>query len=138
MKMDYFYELFEDLPRQGPGCREATLRALALLKDLPSKPSVLDIGCGCGMQAQILARQLKTKILAIDNHKPMLDHLDRAATHQGLEIDTRELSMIDMPFGEESFNLPDSAWWDDYYTPMMARMTELKVKNVGVAEAVYT
>ncbi|GFO63115.1 hypothetical protein GMPD_10340 [Geomonas paludis] len=35
----------------------------------------------------------------------------------------------------DSFNLPDSAWWDDYYTPMLARMHELKVKNAGVAEA---
>jgi len=35
----------------------------------------------------------------------------------------------------ESFNLPDSAWWDDYYTPMLERMKDLKVKNAGVAEA---
>jgi len=219
MDMEYFYELFTDLPRQGPGCREATLRALGLLKDLPSKPRVLDIGCGCGMQTQILAQELKTKVLAIDNHRPLLDHLDSTAARNGLEIDTRELSMIDMPFDEESFdllwaegsifiiglarglqnfrtylkpggylafteiswfvsdppaevktyfnnvypvirhadevrrmaaasgykviesfNLPDSAWWDDYYTPMLKRMEGLKIKNAGVTEAdeVYT
>jgi SAM-dependent methyltransferase len=214
MAMEYFYELFEDLPRQGPGCREATLRALGLLKDLPAKPRVLDIGCGCGMQTQILAQELKMKILAIDNHRPLLDRLDRAAALKGLDIETRELSMIDMPFDAESFdllwaegsifiiglarglqdfraclkpggylaftelcwfvseppaearayfdniypdigtadevrrlaaasgyrviesfNLPDSAWWDDYYTPMLERMKELKFKNAGVAEA---
>lgn len=214
MEMEYFYELFDDLPRQGPGCREATLKALGLLNDLPSKPSVLDIGCGCGMQTQILAQELETKIIAIDNHKPMLDFLDLAATQNGLEIETRELSMTDMPFDEESFDLlwaegsvfiiglarglkefraylkqsgymaftemcwfesrppkeareyfanvypdmrttdevcqmaggggyrvidnfklPESAWWDDYYTPMMERMMELKDKNAGVAEA---
>jgi DNA-binding transcriptional MerR regulator/SAM-dependent methyltransferase len=219
IKMEYFYELFEDLPRQGPGCKEATLKALCLLKDLPSNPTVLDIGCGCGMQTQILAQELKTKILAIDNHRHVLDHLDQAATQNGLEIETRELSMIDMPFEKENFdllwaegsifiiglelglkdfrtylkpggylaftemcwfvseppteakayfdnvypdirttdeacrmavasgykvidrfNLPDSAWWDDYYTPMLERMKELKVKNAGVAEAeaIYT
>jgi DNA-binding transcriptional MerR regulator/SAM-dependent methyltransferase len=214
VRMKYFFELFEDLPRQGPGCREATLRALSLLKDLPSRPQVLDIGCGCGMQTLILAQELKTKILAIDNHRPVLDRLDRAAAQKGLEIETRELSMIDMPFGEENFdllwsegsifiiglerglkdfiaylrpggylaftemcwfveeppaeirdyfntvypdirtvdevrrmatengyrvietfNLPDSAWWNDYYTPMLERMKELKVRNAGVAEA---
>ena len=32
-------------------------------------------------------------------------------------------------------NLPDSAWWDDYYTPMLERMKELRFKNAGVAEA---
>lgn len=218
MSMEYFYELFEDLPRQGPGCREATLRALGLLKNLQSKPKVLDIGCGCGMQTLILAQELKTKILAIDNHKPVLDHLDKAAAREGMDIETHELSMIDMPFDKESFdllwcegsifiigllrglkdfrtylrpggymaftemcwfvneppaeakayfdrvypdirtidevsrmaadsgykvietfNLPESAWWDDYYTPMLERMKELKIRNAGVAgaEAVY-
>lgn len=214
MTMEYFYELFTDLPRQGPGCQEATLRALSLLEDLPSKPTVLDIGCGAGMQTQILAQELKTRILAIDNHRPLLDRLDRAAAEKGLDIETRELSMVDMPFDEESFDLlwaegsifiiglarglkefrtylkqggylaftelcwfvsepppeakaffdnvypdmrtadevrrmasgsgyrvvgsfdlPDSAWWDDYYMPMAERMGELKVKNAGVAEA---
>jgi len=40
----------------------------------------------------------------------------------------------------DSFNLPESAWWEDYYTPMLERMKILKVKNSGVAEAeaVYT
>ncbi|GFO63114.1 MerR family transcriptional regulator [Geomonas paludis] len=61
MKMEYFFELFNDLPRQGPGCSEATLRALELLQGLPSKPSVLDIGCGCGMQTQILARERRRR-----------------------------------------------------------------------------
>lgn len=214
MRMKYFYELFEDLPRQGPGCRDATIRALGHLSDLPSKPKVLDIGCGCGMQTQILAHELKTRILAIDNHRPVLDHLDKAASQKGLQIETHELSMIDMPFDKESFdllwsegsifiiglarglkdfmtylkpggylaftemcwfvseppaearaffekvypdikttdevsrmavdygyrmiesfNLPESAWWDDYYTPMLESMKELKIRNAGVAEA---
>lgn len=214
MEMQYFYELFRDLPRQGPGCREATLRALSYLKDLPPKPRVLDIGCGSGMQTQILAEELKTKITAIDNHRPLLDHLDRAAARKGLDIETREMSMIDMPFEAqsfdllwaegsifiiglarglrdfrtyhkpggylaftemcwlvseppadakayldqvypdiktldearrmaaesgysiiESFNLPESAWWDDYYTPMLGRIKELEIKNAGVGEA---
>jgi hypothetical protein len=77
LTMKYFYELFEDLPRQGPGCREATLKALDLLADLPTNPKVLDIGCGCDMQTQLLAQELRTKILAIDNHRPVLDCLDR-------------------------------------------------------------
>jgi len=40
----------------------------------------------------------------------------------------------------QSFDLPESAWWDDYYTPMLQRIKELRVKNAGVieAEAVYT
>jgi hypothetical protein len=39
-----------------------------------------------------------------------------------------------------AFNLPDSTWWDDYYTPMLARIQDLKVKNAKIPEAlaVYT
>lgn len=213
-QMEYFYELFADLPRQGPGCREATLRALGLLEDLPPEPSVLDVGCGCGMQTLILARELRSRILAIDSYRPLLDRLDRAAEREGLAIETRELSMTDMPFDKESFdliwaegsifviglarglrefgtylktrgylaftelcwfasepppeakayfdklypdmrpvdevrrmaagsgyrviesfNLPDGAWWEDYYSPMLDRMKELRIRNAGAAEA---
>jgi hypothetical protein len=35
----------------------------------------------------------------------------------------------------DSFNLPESAWWEDDYTPMIERMKELRVRNAGVAEA---
>jgi len=35
----------------------------------------------------------------------------------------------------DKFRLPDSAWWNDYYTPMLARIKKLKIKNLGVAEA---
>jgi DNA-binding transcriptional MerR regulator/SAM-dependent methyltransferase len=219
MTMKYFYELFEKLPRQGPGCREATLRALGLLTDLPAHPAVLDIGCGSGMQTLVLARELQTKIVALDNHRPLLDALNLSARQEGVNIETRELSMVEMPFAQESFdllwaegsifiigllrglqdfahylrpggylaftelcwfvdeppvevkaffesaypdmkitrevsrmavdsgyrvidsfNLPDSAWWDDYYTPMLERLRELKRYNAGITEAeeVYT
>lgn len=218
MSMHYFFELFESLPRQGPGCEEATLKALSLLEHLPANPVVLDIGCGSGLQTLTLARELKTKILAIDNHPPLLRHLDQTATDAGLRVETQELSMIDMPFPAEhfdllwaegsifiigltcglkefrkylkrggylaftemcwfeadppaeiraylnrvypdirsmteicelaaesgyalidSFELPTSAWWDDYYTPMLERIQALKKKNAGIseAEAVY-
>lgn len=218
MSMHYFFELFESLPRQGPGCEEATLKALRLLEHLPAEPVVLDIGCGSGLQTLTLARELQTNIIAIDNHPPLLRHLDQVARDAGLSVETREMSMIDMPFAAErfdllwaegsifiiglarglqdfrsylkpggylaftemcwfksdppaeirayldrvypdirsmaeicelaeesgyalidSFELPTSAWWDDYYTPMLERIESLKEKNAGIgeAEAVY-
>jgi SAM-dependent methyltransferase len=33
------------------------------------------------------------------------------------------------------FTLPDEAWWDDFYTPMETRITELRGKYVGDADA---
>lgn len=214
MEMKYFFEVFEDLPRQGPGCKDSTLKALSFIKGLPPKSRVLDIGCGNGMQTQILAQKLQTKIIAIDNHQPVLENLNRSARALGLPIETRELSMIDMPFDPDFFDLlwaegsifiiglargltefrnflkpsgflvfsemcwftdnppkepkdyfnqvypdlrtipnmqtlaeasgykviqifkiPESAWWDDYYTPMLAQIQNLKMKNAGIAEA---
>lgn len=212
--MEYFYELFDDLPRQAPGCAEATRKALRLLENLPAKPRVLDIGCGSGAQTRILARELDATILAIDNHRPVLDRLDQVARREALAIEARELSMFDMPFDEASFDLlwgegalfiigldrglaefrrflapgghlaftemcwlesdppaevkawleeaypdiqtlegvrgvaefhgyeeigsfvlPDTAWLDEYYAPMLARLEDLKIRNAGIAEA---
>ena len=33
------------------------------------------------------------------------------------------------------FTLPDEAWWDDFYTPMEARIAELRGKYAGDGEA---
>ncbi len=33
------------------------------------------------------------------------------------------------------FALPDSAWWDDYYTPLEAKLPSLKQKYEGDSEA---
>lgn len=38
MENPLFLELFEALPRQGPGSRESTARALELSRDLPPGP----------------------------------------------------------------------------------------------------
>ena len=41
----YFYEIYEAIPRQGPGDRESTQRALRLLPPLTRSQRILDIGC---------------------------------------------------------------------------------------------
>lgn len=35
----------------------------------------------------------------------------------------------------DSCRLPDSAWWDDYYIPMLEWTKELKLCHAGIAEA---
>jgi DNA-binding transcriptional MerR regulator/SAM-dependent methyltransferase len=214
MTMKYFFDVFETLPRQGPGCTAATLEALALAKGLPPRPEVLDIGCGCGAQTLLLARKLRGRVTAIDNHPPVLERLSRAAREERFPIETRELSMLALPFEEESFDLlwaegsifiigierglrefrplvrrggcfafsemcwfrddaaqeirdffartypdlrreddlrrlvreagwelvgdfrlPESAWWDGYYDPMLARIRELRERDAAVPEA---
>jgi len=43
-----FFELYEPLPRQGPGNCAFAARAFALCRDLSPAPAVLDLGCSVG------------------------------------------------------------------------------------------
>lgn len=214
-----FFEVHRDLPREGPGSRDSTARALALAGTLPARPRVLDIACGPGAQTIDLAGLLpEAEITALDNHAPFLADLERCAAARGLSarIETREGDMAALPFAPGSFDLiwcegaaylmgvgaalrawrpllrpggrlalseavwlrrdpperlrqfwteypamgdieacrrlvresgyallgdfvlPESAWWDDYYAPMAARLDALAPRLAGdaVAEAV--
>jgi ubiquinone/menaquinone biosynthesis C-methylase UbiE len=105
--MEYFYELFTGLPRGGPGDNKSTRKAFSYLKDVPSKPLILDIGCGPGMQTLELARISKGKIIALDNYQPFLDILIQNAIEQGLDskITTTNQSMLEMDFENNKFDI---------------------------------
>jgi len=201
------YRLYEGLPRQGPGSDASTLRALGSLDPLPPSPCVIDLGCGSGRQTLVLARALRTSVLAIDNHGPFLRELERRASDASLGhlVETRCADMgdpgvspgtvdliwsegaiyilgfehglriwrpllapggrlavtecswlVDDPPAEirefwqaayptmgsipancetvrragfevlDAFPLPASAWWDDYYRPLLARVAQLE------------
>jgi serine/threonine-protein kinase HipA len=79
-----FFRLFEGLPRQGPGSDEWTREALGRLGALPAAPRVLDLGCGSGRSALVLAEALGSRVVAVDNHQPFLDVLRAAAEERGL------------------------------------------------------
>jgi SAM-dependent methyltransferase len=93
-QMEFFYELFDaTLPRLAPGDDLSTEKALNTLlaamtprKD-PSgagKLRVLDIGCGNGAQTIHLAKHIEGTIVAVDNHQPYLDELQRRAETEGV------------------------------------------------------
>ena len=82
--MGYFYELFESLPRGGPGDNASTRRAWRTMTGVPPAPEILDVGCGPGMQTLELARLSKGRITALDNHQPFLNKLEREADRLGL------------------------------------------------------
>ncbi|MBK9179450.1 MAG: class I SAM-dependent methyltransferase [Acidimicrobiales bacterium] len=81
---EVFFEVFEALPRQGPGDRASTARALASCDGLPVAPSIVDLGCGVGAQTLHLAELTGASIVAVDNHAPFLDRLALAAAERGL------------------------------------------------------
>jgi SAM-dependent methyltransferase len=102
MSSDLFWQVHADLPREGPGDDESTLRALALMKNLPSAPSVLDIACGPGAQTLALVGQ-GAKVTAIDTHQPFLDELVHRAARAGVaeRVKTLNMSMFELDFNEK-------------------------------------
>lgn len=105
--MDIFWEIHSGLPREGPGDSASTARAFAAASDLPPQPKILDIGCGPGMQTLDLAKLSGGEIIAIDFHQPFLDELIRRAKEAGVaaQIQARKLSMFEMDFEREQFDL---------------------------------
>lgn len=201
------FELYEGLPRQGPGCAEATRRAFKMLPIAAGRPDILDIGCGSGAQTVELALCSGGRVTAVDIHEPFLRALEESAREAWLEdrIQTRAMSMelLDFPDGTfdllwsegavynmgfekglrawrrllrpggcaavseltwlnayppeaarsfwstaypamgeisenldrarragyeplDTFTLPESAWWDEYYTPQLAKLATLE------------
>jgi SAM-dependent methyltransferase len=79
-----FFELFSGLPRQGPGDAASTLRALALVPGVGPRTRVLDVGCGTGLHTRVLAQGSPARIVAVDNHAPFVEELNRHAQALGL------------------------------------------------------
>jgi ubiquinone/menaquinone biosynthesis C-methylase UbiE len=107
MARSLFYELYHNLPRQGPGDNESTAKAFSYLMDLPLHSTLLDVGCGSGMQTLHLAKLINGHITAIDFHEPFLQQLRIHAEYEGLSemITVLNESMFEMNFPDESFDV---------------------------------
>jgi ubiquinone/menaquinone biosynthesis C-methylase UbiE len=105
---EIFFEIHKGLPREGPGNRESTARALELAGPFPEKVTVLDIACGPGQQTMDLAQLLPgAQIVALDNHRPFLEELTRRALAAGAAARVRTVlgDMAELPFEEAQFDL---------------------------------
>ena len=104
---ELFYQIYGSVPRQGPGSRFSTEKAIRAIPDLPADPMILDVGCGAGAQTLVLAGQLGGTIIAVDNHKPYLRVLERNAEIQGFEevIVPTYADMFDLDFPDKHFDL---------------------------------
>jgi ubiquinone/menaquinone biosynthesis C-methylase UbiE len=99
--MQVFFEIHSDLPREGPGDRRSTERALSMLSDLKESPCILDVGCGPGMQTLDILDLTNGCIVAVDNHQPFLDQLSEKLVQKGIadrvQIVNADMSSLSFP-----------------------------------------
>lgn len=102
-----FFALHRDLPREGPGSDATARLLLSLAAPLPEEPRVLDLGCGPGPAALLLAAEIGARVAAVDTHQPFLDRLAGVAASRGLDrrIETANLSIAELPYPDRSVDL---------------------------------
>ena len=106
MDWEIFFDIHDNLPREGSGRDKYTQRAFEMISHL-EQPHILDIGCGPGLQTIQLAKMSKGTIIGIDIHQSYLDRLEKTADKENLQdkIKTINQSMLKMNFPEEHFDI---------------------------------
>jgi len=89
---------FGGMEKLGPGGDVHTLNVLRLLPRRQFRV-VVDAGCGTGRQTLVLAKELGTRIDAVDSYEPFLRDLTRRAEAAGVGrlIQTHRMDMKDIP-----------------------------------------
>jgi len=102
-----FFEIFETVPRGGPGDPESTRRALAMMTHMPAQPRALDLGCGPGGGSANLADLTGGRVTALDLHAPFVVQQAAAARPLGLapRLDPVCADMSAAPFPPAAFDL---------------------------------
>ncbi len=89
--------LFAGMEKLGPGSDAHTLH---VLRRLPKRrlDLVVDAGCGTGRQTMALAKELGSRVHAVDSYPPFLDDLRRRAADARLErlVQTHCMDMKDI------------------------------------------
>lgn len=105
--LELLIDYHQDNERQGPGSKEATLRALSFIPNLGKESKILDIGCGTGAQTITLAKYTPAQITAVDMLPQFLEKLEERARADRLldRITVQEMSMDNLKFDEEYFDV---------------------------------
>jgi SAM-dependent methyltransferase len=106
---EIFFEVYENLPRQGPGNQACAVRALGLCSELRDDPAILDLGCGVGGQTLYLAELTSGSIVAMDNHAPSIERLQASIAARGLSRRVRAI-VGDMAHPEPPLGSFDLIW----------------------------
>ena len=102
-----FLDVQRGLPRQGPGSQQSTMKAFRLCSELPDNPTVLDIGCGPGMQTMHLASATSGRIIAVDNCEEYLDELRERVRRANIQdrVEIVKADMASLRMADDSLDL---------------------------------
>lgn len=100
--------LHETLERKGPGSDDLTRSIVERLRpQLPARPDILEMGCGSGHSAFLLAELLDARVTGIDLYPPFIAELEagRASRPAGDRVAGRVADMADPGFAAASADL---------------------------------
>lgn len=103
-----FFTVHSNLPREGPGNRACTLKALDIADPQRRSRVVVDVACGPGMQTFDLAAALpEARILALDLHSGYLPEVATGAAnrHLGNRLLVARADMRALPVADASLDL---------------------------------
>jgi len=103
---DFVGQLADALPGMHLGGKDATQRLLGMCH-LGATSQVLDVGCGGGNTACLIAEQYGSLVKGIDISEVMIDSAKARARRLGLEdkVDFRVADVFELPFEDESFDV---------------------------------
>jgi len=137
-------QVFESMPRGGPGDPASTRRALDMMAGLPAHPRALDLGCGPGAGSSNLAHLTGGRVTALDLHAPFVVQQAAAARAAGLSdrLDPVCGDMRAAPFPAGVFDLvwSEGALYSIGFPDGLALCARLVVPGgyVAASEVVWT
>lgn len=139
----FFFELYGNLPKQGPGSTASTMRALNALPDREKLQRILDAGCGSGRSTLLLAKHTPAKITALDNLDEQIAALTKnvSASAYADRIEIVQGSMDDLSFAKKPFDLiwAESSIYNIGFEKGLRYWKEYLTDGgcIGVSEAVW-
>ena len=102
----FLTELYKDIPKLGTGSPRVIHQVFKKLQ-LPSSPTILDVGCGTGMSSIELVKMSDGQIVSLDINQTYLDILEKKARAQNVADRIRILKqdMFIMRFDDGAFDV---------------------------------
>jgi ubiquinone/menaquinone biosynthesis C-methylase UbiE len=98
-----------------PGYRQA-VQDLIIRLEVGCRDTALDVGCGTGLLTLPLEKQAR-RAVGLDLSPAMLKKLAGKAARQGITLELREGSALDLPFDDGEFTLVTTAFMFLHLTP---------------------